>query len=212
MRGSGRTRLFKRLESALPGIFRDHTFAFFEDPFGALPHPLLWAHQERELEPTSRLIDCWKMLNEFNMKRLLPALRAHDVVVVDGYGLNGVLYATAVIGENREDDEAAISMHHGLVRLRVLEQGISPPEYFITRSDIDAMTDYLQREMPDLSVEKCHAFIRKEERIITDYFKPETGQVGVIFEPYRFLDEIFNSVVDMIGERLVERSANRVAA
>lgn len=204
MRGSGRTRLFRRLEFALSDRFRDHTFAFFEDPFGALQHPLLWARQESERDPTTRLFDCWSRLNEFN-RRLRPALESHDVVVVDGYGLNAVLYATAYTGDNFEDDAAAIRMHHLLVKARILEQGISPPEYFITRGDIGVMTRYLQQTVPGLSVGQCHAFIQKEERIMADYFRPETKQVGTIFEPELSPDDVFKAVINRIDTRLAEK-------
>ncbi len=205
MRGSGRSRLFRKLESALPAILRDHTFAFFEDPFGNLPHPLLWVREEAELDPTSRLFKCWVALNEFN-KKLRPALDEFDVVVVDGYGLNAVLYATAFVGDNKEDDDSATRMHHHLVKARILEQGISPPEYFITRADAGEMSTYLREVVPGISVEQCRAFIQKEERIIREYFGPGTGQNGHILESSCSFESAVEDVVAVIGRRLASAS------
>lgn len=208
MRGSGRSRLFRKLESALPVTFRDHTFAFFEDPFGDLPHPLLWAREESELDPTSRLFKCWVPLNEFN-KKLRPALEEFDVVIVDGYGLNAVLYATAFTGDNKEDDDSATRMHHHFVKARILEQGISPPEYFITRGDVGELSAYLGKVVPDITAEQCRAFILKEERIIQEYFAPGTGQRGHILEPACSFESMVENVVAVIGRRL---ASARVAA
>lgn len=202
MRGTGRTKLFKQLKSVLPDHFRDQTFAFFEDPFGELPHPLLWAREEHALDPVSRLFDCWKHLNEFNMKQLRPALANFDVVLVDGYGLNALLYATACAGDNEEADDDAMEMHHHIVAGRVIKQGISPPEYLITRADCDTMTKYLKETVSDLSIEQCHAFIRKEEAIIDQYFRPGTGQTGHMLDASLTVDEMCNIAIVTIASRM----------
>lgn len=202
MRGTGRTKLFKQLKSLLPDVFQDQTFAFFDDPFGELPHPLLWAREDHDLDPVTRLFDCWKHLNEFNMKLLRPALETYDVVVTDGYGLNALLYATAYDGDNHQSDEDAIEMHHHIVAGRVIKQGIQPPEYLITRGDCDTLTSYLQRTVPDLSVEQCHAFIKKEEAIIDAYFQPDTGQKGQQLDASMSHDEMCDIALTMVSSRI----------
>lgn len=209
MRGTGRTKLFKQLKSLLPEQFGDQTFAFFEDPLGELPHPLLWAHEEKNLDPISRLLKLWATLNDFNIKRLLPGLNSHDVVVTDGYGLNALLYATACVGSNVEDDEATTRMHHHLVRARVLEQGIHPPEYFITMANSESQVGWLQSNMAalTLTVDECLTFIKKEERIIHDYFSPSTGQSGHMLESSLSIDEMTQLVVNTIHNRLNQSQA-----
>lgn len=205
MRGSGRTKLFKQLGPLLPDVFGNQTFAFFEDPFGGLPHPLLWATEECGRDPVSRLFSLWSVLNEFNIKHLRPALASNDVVLVDGYGLNALLYSTACAGGSREDDENAIQMHHEIVRARVIKQGIPPPEYFITLGGHNSLVDYLQENVPGIDIAECYAFIRKEERVIRDYFRPETGQRGQIFDHSLSIDDMAEDVILAIRQHLDQK-------
>lgn len=201
MRGSGRTRLFKELKSVLPTTFGDHKFAFFEDPLGGLPHPLLWASEERRLHPTTRVFKCWAPLNEFNVTRLLPGMADHDFVFVDGYGLNAVLHATAYVGDNIEDDEASAKMHHLIVGARVIGQGIMPPLYFVTLGHRPSLVEYLMKTVPGITAAQCEAFIDKEERIIRNYFAEETGQKGFLFTP----DTPLSKVCDFVSAKVEER-------
>ncbi|MEK7628036.1 MAG: hypothetical protein AAB421_01295 [Patescibacteria group bacterium] len=176
MRGSGRTEVFKGLKRTVPITFPQHSCAFLEDPFGKLPHPLLWAESERTQHPVTRLFKCWAHLNEFNARHLKPALAAHDVVITDGYGLNAVLYATACVDCESVDNEV-LSMHHGIVAARIKEQGIEPPEYFITRADSEVVSCYLASSvLVGMGKDACHSFIEKEEAIIDAYFDPGHGQ------------------------------------
>jgi len=204
MRGSGRTRLFKELKSVLPQTFGDHKFAFFDDPLGGLPHPLLWASDERGLHPTTRVFKCWAPLNEFNIMKLKPAMSEHDFIFVDGYGLNAVLYATAYVGDNLEDDEASAAMHHLIVGARVIAQGIKPPPYFVTLGNRSLLVDYLTKMVPGISALQCEAFIEKEVRIIQSYFGPETGQTGHLFDPDMSLDMMCEFIIIKIQERIEE--------
>ncbi len=205
MRGSGRTRLFNELKSVLPRKFGDHKFAFFEDPLGGLPHPLLWASEERRLHPTSRLFKCWAPLNEFNVRQLKPAMADHDFVFVDGYGLNAVLHATAYVGDNLEDDEASAQMHHLIVNVRVIGQGINPPPYFVTMGDRSTLIDYLTKTVSGITPAQCEAFIDKEERIIKKYFEPDTGQTGHFFAPNTSTSDMRDFIVRQVEERINEQ-------
>lgn len=195
----------------LPYTFGDHKFAFFEDPFGSLPHPLLWAREERELHPTSRLFKCWTPLNEFSVTKLVPAMADHDFVFVDGYGLNAVLYATACVGDNLEDDESSAQMHHLIVKARVIGQGINPPPYFITMGKRSALIDYLTKAVPGITVSQCEAFIDKEERIIRDYFQPGTGQTGHFFSPDSSVVDMRDFVIRQVEERIRQRRVSMAA-
>lgn len=207
MRGSGRTGLFKELKSVLPKMFGDHKFAFFEDPLRGLPHPLLWAHEERKLHPTTHIFNCWALLNEFNVSQLIPAMASHDFIIVDGYGLNAVLHATAYVGDNIEDDEAAAEMHHLIVRARVLAQGINPPSYFITLGNHQSLVGYLMKTVKRITDAECEAFINKEERIIRSYFLPETGQTGHLFDPHTSQDKMCEFVTHAVRQRIDAKRA-----
>ena len=204
IRGSGRTRVYEELESLLPARFGgDQTFAFFKDPFGRLPHPLLWEPAVAAPDPATSLFDCWKVLNEFTVKQLRPALAAHDVVVVDGYGLNALLYATACISCNRMDADAS-HMHHKIVEGRVLAQGIHPPLYFVTQADPGLMTRYLKGLKSGLTEEQCHAFLNKETRIITEYFNG-TGQKGTLLSHELSIGDMAKIVSNEIEMHIEER-------
>lgn len=204
IRGSGRTRLFKELGSLLPAQFGDQTFAFFEDPFDGLPHPLLWDADTAKRDPTTHLFECWAVLNEFNVTRLLTALAMNDVVVVDGYGLNALLYATA--GTTCPQlDEATTRVHHAIVDARVLSQGIKPPQYFVTQADPTPMTAYLQGLKPGLTKTQCHAFLTKEACIIDKYFGESTGQKGVMLPHTLSIREMAEIVANTIEPHIEER-------
>lgn len=205
MRGTGRTTLFKQLKRVLPDLYRNQTFAFFEDPFSGLSHPLLWADEERERGPVSRLFQLWGILDEFNVKKLRPALKAHDVVIVDGYGLNALLYATAYVDGSQEDDESTDLMHHQIVKGRVIGQRIPPPKYFITVAECESHMKYLQATVPGLNTQECREFIRKEDRIIREYFRPETGQCGDLLDASLSFEEMVNRVISSIDQNLYRK-------
>ena len=191
----------------LPHTFGDHKFAFFEDPLGGLPHPLLWASDERGLHPTTRLFKCWAPLNEFSITKLKPAMAEHDFIFVDGYGLNAVLYATAYVGDNLQDDEASAAMHHLIVGARVVAQGINPPPYFVTLGNRIELIDYLTKAVPRISTVQCEEFIEKELRIIKTYFGPETGQTGHLFDPNMTVEMMCEFVTSRVRERIQERES-----
>jgi len=182
--------------------------AFLNDPFRDLPHPLLWAAGERDADPVSRLFKCWAYLNDFNMKVLRPALRTHDIVVTDGYGLNAVLYATACDPSNGSDTEV-LSMHHSIVAARVRNQGIEPPEYFVTYAPPHIMVPYLKKNVSgDLSDDACVEFIKKEEKIIEDYFVEGSGQKPRIqLDASMTTERMTETALSIMADRLLKQAA-----
>lgn len=143
------------------------------------------------------------MLNEFTVKQLLPALITYDVVVVDGYGLNALLYATAGTTCDKLD-AAATKMHHAVVEARVLAQGIHPPLYPVTQAAPGPMTEYLQGVKPGLTEEQCLAFLDKEARIIEGYFDG-TGQQGFLLPPELSVEEMGTIVAKEIEPHIDQR-------
>ncbi len=205
MRGTGRTRVFNRLKFLLPETFPRKSFVFLDDPFKELSHPLLWADNERMLHPVSRLFKCWAHLNDFSLKKLLPALNAYDVVVTDGYGLNAVLYATACDNCAKTDADV-LAMHHRIVKARVCEQGIDPPEYFLTRADVGVVTEFLlDGACPGLTRDQCRDFILKEESIIDSYFDEDSGQKKPhILDAALSLEAMCENVAHVVHKRLAD--------
>lgn len=171
LRGTGRTPLYRTLEIMLPKIehLREYDFEFIGNPFERLPHPLLWesTHKRHGL---SRLFECWGMLNDFAVDRWLPAVKAGKIPIMDSCGLDAVLYATACIGCNCEDN-AVLGWHHTLVRDRLVLQGLQPPYYLLTSAPEDVIVEYLVKQINHgLTREQAKLFIEKELVMIHDYF------------------------------------------
>lgn len=208
MRGSGRTRVFNNCKERFAERFPRVRALFLNDPFKELPHPLLWAAGERDLHPVSRLFKCWSPLNDFNLKYLRPALEEYDLVATDGYGLNAVLYSTAC-DECEDTDDEVISMHHSIVAARVREQGIEPPEYLVTYAGPHILIPYLKKNVSDdLTDEACLAFIKKEEKIIRDYFDLGSGQkTPILLDASMTTDAMTEMALSIMESRLAERRA-----
>ncbi len=180
LRFSGRTELYQQLELVLPKdeSLRGCEFAFLGNPFGHLRHPLQWVREGHKKHGLSRLFDCWGMLNEFTEERWAPALKQGKIPVMDGCGLDAVLYAAACI-ECTHDHAKVMDWHHELVQDRIVKQGVAPPRYLITRSDPTTLLRGLrEKEILDTGVDDkaVLTFIDKERHTIDDYFREGTGQ------------------------------------
>ncbi len=179
LRGTGRTLLYRELESVLPKepTLRECEFAFLGNPFGHLPHPLIWVQEgNHKKHGLSRLFECWGMLNDFTEDKWLPALRAGKVPIMDGCGLDAVLYATACIG-CVNDDEKVIDWHRAWVQDRLVKQGVQPPHYIITRAEPKQIVNHIARHVNTrLHRNDIRRFVEKERSIIADYFKDGGGQ------------------------------------
>ncbi len=190
LRGTRRTSVFNELKSQLPGLYPGLKYAFFEDPFEKLVHPLLW---QRDKDPVSRLFSAWALMNErtCEITRAINAATPPDVIVIDGFGANAVLYATARVpsrckfkdAELDRLDDQALTMHHSIVEARVRGQGVKPPEYIITCADEPVVTAYLKETLPDLASQlsdpEWNAFIQHEKHMLDRYFAPGSGQTCI---------------------------------
>ncbi len=209
LRFTGRTPLYQKLELVLPKdpYLRECEFAFLGNPFGHLPHPILWDGNHMEFG-LSRLFECWGMLNEFTEKKWIPALRAGKIPVMDSCGLDAVLYATACHGCISNDTEV-MHWHHRFVDGRLKEQGVSPPVYLITRGDTGKVTRVLMQSVPELSEAEVSAFIEKELVIIREYFRPGGGQhTPHYLKATESLDVMVNESIQFIRRRVLEGRAN----
>lgn len=179
LRGTGRTTLYQKLKSTLPGAFPDIEFAFIGSPLGSLPLPLMWEQPEREKHATTRLFECWSRLNPFSIAKLRPNLKPGRIVISDGFGLDGLLYATAGCDCPKENAEAE-DLHHQLVRSRIKTQDLPAPQYLLVQAAHQKVANWMLRSNPDLressSQLERERFIQHEERAIARYFQPENGQ------------------------------------
>jgi hypothetical protein len=207
LRGTGRTSLYKKLELVLPTdeSFRGYDFAFLGNPFGHLPHPILWDGNHMEFG-LSRLFQCWGMLNEFTEKKWIPAIKAGQIAVMDSCGLDAVLYATACV-DCTCDDAEVLSWHKRFVAERLNKQGVSPPQYLITRGDIKQVVRFIRRQVPKLSGTDVRAFVEKELQIIRGYFNTGSGQhTPHYLTPTLSGDEQLREALDIIRRRILQES------
>ncbi len=209
-RYTNRTELYERLKIVLPDRIPGQTFEFLGNPFNRLPFPLVESAEDREDSPATRLMGCWTKLNRFCDKKLRPLLTSDSVIITHGFGLDALLYATACASCDTENDEA-IRLHNGLVNLRLHEQGIEPPEYFITRANkrtLDARMLEAIPELERLSQAARFRFIAYEENAIEQYFKRVKNQKKPHFidadEP---VEDMIEQVVSVIDKRLRQRTA-----
>ena len=174
--------VYLALEKILPEMFPDKKIAFLGNPFyvkgrRSFPLPLLWTEAERSQHTTTRVLNCWKRLNQFGVEILRPALQESDIVITERLGLDAMLYATARCDSPDDIDEAE-RVHHSLVKMRIVEQGIKPPLYLIPSAGEDSIP-YLRKVFPELkgiSDMEIQAFTRHEERTLERYFHPSHGQ------------------------------------
>lgn len=199
--------VYSRLEELLPSAFPELKIAFLGCPFAMngkrkFPLPLLWSAEERDMHPTTRLFSCWKRLNEFAVGTLRPALQKYDIVVVERLGLDAQLYSTA-----RTDSAVAIDeterVHHALVKMRIVEQGISPPRYFIPIAD-ERDAARLVESFPKLrgfDPRLLQSFMRHEKDALARYFDPSHGQRKPVYLPISMsVDEMVEEIITFIGK------------
>lgn len=179
--GARAKALYEELRATLPPRFPGKRIGFLGCPFAdesghAFPLPLLWGAKERAEHATTRLLKCWTRLNEFNVRRLRPALVEYDIVVVKRFGLDSVLYATSCCDDPTHVDEVE-RMHHALVRMRIVEQGIAPPVYFIPMpSDDVTVLREMFAELVGVPADTLRNFAEHERRMLDRYFDPKLGQ------------------------------------
>ena len=205
-----RTQLYNRLKKFLPDRFPGKNFEFIGSPFNRLPFPLVESTEDREDSAATRLMGCWTKLNRFCDKRLRPLLHSEAVIITHGFGLDALLYATACAKCQDENDEA-IRLHNGLVHLRLHEQGVEPPEYFITRANVRTLDARMMKAMPELAAMAQSArikFIRYEESAIREYFERIKNQKDPHFiDADDSVQEMVRQVVEVIEKRLRHRAA-----
>lgn len=204
VRGSGRTTLYEKLKTVLPKelALPQCDFAFLGNPFGALPHPLLWS-PDPQRGPVERLFACWVSLERFTNTKLKPALDAGKIVFTDGFGLDAALHAAAA-SETVQGDRDVLKWHlEILVPGRIKTQNITPPKYVITNaSRADAEVD-LRKSVPTLCPYAVHQFVERERFIIKSYFAPGTGQQAPQYlSAETSLEERVLSVTAMVREHL----------
>ncbi len=206
--------LYEALKVRLPEHIPDKRVAMLGCPFFVngrrkFPLPLLWNPEEQGQHPTTRLLNCWKRLNEWAVTTLRPALSENDIVLIERFGLDAQLYATACCDRTIDIDEAE-RVHHSLVRMRVVEQGISPPLYFIPTANVED-TENLLRTFPalkDMEPSVLKKFMAHEARALERYFDPKHGQKKpCLFPASMSINEMCEAVIDVVGQQLRERAA-----
>jgi hypothetical protein len=210
-RFTNRTNVYSRLKTLLPEKYPDlaDDFAFLGNPFKKLPFPLMWDKEEREEDPTTRLFACWTDLNRFCVGTLRPALEAKQIIVVDGFGLDALLYSTAMVESSEQNDEAR-RLHSNFVASRLYEQQIPAPEYFITSADTNVVDNHLMKKHPLLKripILERRAFIRYEERAISEYFiKIKYQKTPNYIDASLTVEQMAESVALIVGNRIHQRS------
>jgi len=209
--GTARTsELFHKLKLRLPDRIGDRAVVFVDNPFKGWPHPLVWAEDEKSLEPSSRLLKCWTALNEAVCKRVRPALEDGSLVITNRFGLDALLFATA-LEECEGGNCEAERVHHALVKLRIIEQKLPPPIYLIPRvGDRTAIREEWLSQSPALNSvdpETLCRYLDHEEATIARYFEPRFGQNKPFFlEASLRLDQLCDVAVERITTTLRQRA------
>ncbi|RJQ34664.1 hypothetical protein C4556_02055 [Candidatus Parcubacteria bacterium] len=203
--------VYDRLKVILPQRFPGLQIAFLGCPFSVngkrkYPIPLRWSPEERALEPTTRLLGCWARLNQKAVTEVRPALETKDVVIVERFGLDALLYATS-----RCDDATAIAetevLHHEMVKARIVALRISPPRYFIPVADVRDVGN-LTKAFPDLKGEDprmLRRFMRHEHEVLKRYFEPKHGQREPDLMPLTMsVDDMCHHIADVVGREYRE--------
>lgn len=198
----------------MPLNFPGRRIIFLGNPFRVegrrkFPFPLLWTPEERSWHPTTRVLNCWKRLNEFDVSKLRPALSEYEIVFTERFGLDAALYATACCDSDVAIDEAE-RVHRALVRMRIVEQGIDPPTYFIPSANSED-TEGLMRAFPPLhetNPETLRRFMAHEARMLERYFDPQHGQKTPCLLPATMtIDEMVGRAIEVVGDHLQRRAA-----
>lgn len=209
-RNTRRTALVHELKKTLPSLYPDQTFTFLPSPFKSLPFPLLWNTRERDKQPVTRLLSRWSELDDYCFKKLRPALeearREGHIVINDGFGLDALLYATALC-ESQEYVEEAFGFHSSLVSARIVEQHLPAPEYFITRADVESVDRVMREKKPqlnDIDPSERRRFIFDEEQRIAKYFGGSVShqKEAHYLDAWLTVQEMAGEVAKVIGRQL----------
>lgn len=202
-RYTGRTELFKKLKLVLPNRFRGCEFEFLENPFSRLPHPLMWDGDDRQYS-LSRTLGCWADFEELIKSKWSQAVRDNKIPVMDGCGLDVVLYALAR-AQCEKDEEEVLKLHHLLVDWRIKDQGLDAPYYIITRAETNVLATYLAKKFEDKGVllQDAKAFIERETGVVKKYFAIGSGQKTPHYlDPRATQEEMLESSIFYIGTLL----------
>lgn len=198
--GTARTsRLYHLLKDELKS---DDRFTFVGNPFAGWKHPLVWAEEVRNLDSTTRLLNCWATLNEHVCKNIRPALNDGKIVITHRFGLDAVLYATALRDRAHENYEAE-HVHHALVRMRIIEQQVRPPVYLIPcMQDLKKIRrDWMQYspELKGVDEEALRNHVAYEKTVYERYFDPKKGQHPPhIFDAILSAEELLEMAISSI--------------
>ena len=93
-----RTTLYNKLLVDLHTAFPNRRFVGLGNPLAGLPHPLFCTEEQLQTDPVNTLLTCWKRLISLRTE-ILAKLEAGYIPVVNGFGLDVYLYATARLAE-----------------------------------------------------------------------------------------------------------------
>lgn len=206
--------LYEALKKTLPERFPNLKIAFVGCPFAPsgkrkYPLPLLWGPEERAMHPTSRLLKRWARMNEHADKVLASALAGNDIVVTLLFGYDAVRDSTSRCDDTRKEIDEAERIHHALVKIRIKEQGIKPPLYFIPTADARD-THNLVQAFPTLrgtDPRMLEEFMRHEQSVSKRYFTEETGQRKYDLPLSLSIEEMCKKVIEVIEADLQQRKA-----
>lgn len=125
--------IFEECESRLPRLFPELQFVFLRTFDGWTK----WRPPNRKgkLLPTSRLLLGWISMNETTSREIKHYFRKEKktqkrpvVLVINGYGRDVYHYAIKYVFCSE-----TLEFHKVLVRVRLIQQGVSPPLYLLVR-------------------------------------------------------------------------------
>jgi hypothetical protein len=206
--------LYEALNVRMPTAMPDSKIAFIGCPYyikgrRKFPLPLLWGKEERDEHPTTRLLNAWKRLNQRSVTDVRASLATHDIVVVERFGLDALLYATACCDSPEAIDEAE-RVHHALVSMRVVAQGIRPPTYFIPAAPIDDIRPLaaVYPEVQEMDGIVVRNFLEHEARMLARYFDPKHGQNKPCLLPITMsIDDMCECVIDTVRGQVAQQDA-----
>lgn len=207
---AGRTGVYKGLESLLPDWFPDQTFGFLGNPFGTSKMcPFLLDEREKKQDTFTRLLKRWAKLNDFAVKELVPVLKEGHLAVSDGFGLDALLFTAGTLKE-QADIEQATRIHHGLVKIRLKEQGIKPPHYFILKTTQERAMNKMRADprLGHVQDVELRRFIRQQEKVINDYFLPNTGQTADFIDASFSVGEICRRIGHLMRAHMPRQDEN----
>lgn len=147
----GNEQLFKKLESQLPELFPDLTFAFLPDPFEHCKLPFLLDEQKRNKPARCKILGYGEHLGCYVVDVLEPALAKYDVVFARRFGLTGATRATAFYRDNADFRKAMHAHHNYIVEMFIADLGLYPPIYIIPKTeDVECVLEYMYRKRPEL--------------------------------------------------------------